>query len=141
MLTSRGWWLLGVSLLVLFLGLGIGSPMLTLTPLTLILWLGGEWIVFALRTPLAVRRLRVVREVRDERGPVATLWAGRTFEVVARLEGGEPPRLPYAAVADRPPFTVDCVGAAPTADGPVGPDDVPGAALSHPLPGAGAGPV
>ncbi len=70
MLTPRAWWLLGVSLLVLLLGLGIGSLALTLTPLTLILWFGGEWLVFAVRIPLAVRRLRVVREVRDGRGPV-----------------------------------------------------------------------
>ena len=120
MLTPRAWWLLGVSLLVLLLGLGIGSPALTLTPLTLILWFGGEWLAFAVRIPLAVRRLRVVREVRDGRGPVATLWAGRTFEVVARLEGDGPLRLPYAAVADRPPFAVDPLGDPPAADGPVG---------------------
>ncbi len=122
MLTPRAWWLLGVSLLVLLLGLGIGSLALTLTPLTLILWFGGEWLAFAVRVPLAVRRLRVVREVRDGRGPVTTLWAGRTFEVVARLEGG-PLRLPYAAVADRPPFAVDPLADPPTADGPVGRGD------------------
>jgi len=46
--------------------------------------------------------LRVVREVRDERGPVTTLWAGRAFEVVARLEGDGPLRLPYAPAAAPP---------------------------------------
>jgi uncharacterized protein (DUF58 family) len=123
MLTPRAWWLLGISLLILFLGLGIGSPTLSLVPLTFILWVGGEWFLFAVRTPQAVRRLRVVREVHDERGPVAALWAGRTFEVVARLEGNGI-RLPYAAAADRPPFAVDPPGDPPSADGPVGRGDV-----------------
>ncbi|HVS37061.1 MAG TPA: DUF58 domain-containing protein [Gemmataceae bacterium] len=124
MLTPRAWWFLCVCLLVLLLGLWIGSPALTLTPLTLLLWFGGEWFVFAVRTPLAVRRLRVVRQVRDERGPVAVLWAGRTFEVVVRLKGDGLLRLPYAAIADRPPFAVSCVGEPPGADGPVGRGDV-----------------
>src|SRR5665213_1393057 len=87
MLTSRAWWFLCISLLVLILGLGIGSSALTLVPLTLILWFGAEWLLFGLRLSLAVRRLRVAREIYDERGGVATLWAGRIFEVGLRLEG------------------------------------------------------
>ena len=124
MLTPRAWWFLAISLLALLVGLRSGSPALTLVPLTLLLWFGGEWLVFALRIPLAVRRLRVVREVREERGPATTLWAGRVFEVVARLEGDGPFRLPFVAVTDRPPFAVDLLGPPPTADGPVGRGDV-----------------
>jgi uncharacterized protein (DUF58 family) len=120
MLTSRAWWFLCISLLVLLLGLGIGSSALTLVPLSLILWFGGEWLLFAVRIPLAVRRLRVLREVYDERGVVATLWAGRTFEVGIRLEGTGPLRLPYVALADRPAFAVAYLDGPLTADGTVG---------------------
>jgi uncharacterized protein (DUF58 family) len=123
MLTSRAWWFLGVNLLVLLLGLATGWPALTLVPLTLLLWFGGEWLRFALRIPLGVRRLRVVRQVCDERGPVATLWAGRTFEVRLRLEGDGLLRLPYLALADRPPFAVVYLGDQVAADGPVGRGD------------------
>jgi uncharacterized protein (DUF58 family) len=120
MLTARAWWFLCISLLVLLLGLGIGSSALTLVPLTLMLWFGGEWLLFAVRIPLAVRRLRVLREVYDERGVVATLWAGRTFEVGLRLEGIGPLRLPYVALADRPAFAVAYLNGPLTADGAAG---------------------
>jgi len=73
MLTPRAWWFLSLSLLVLLLGLAITSPGLMLAGLALLLWFGGEWLLFAVRVPLAARRLRVVREVRDGRGPVVTL--------------------------------------------------------------------
>jgi uncharacterized protein (DUF58 family) len=123
MLTPRAWWFLTISLLALLFGLCGGWPVLTLVPLTLLLWFGGEWLVFALRVPLAVRRLRVVREVREERGPATTLWAGRVFEVAARLEGDGPLRLPFVAVTDRPPFAVALLDGPRTADGPVGRGD------------------
>ena len=123
MLTSRAWWFLCISLLVLLFGLTIGSPALTLVPLTLLFWFGGEWLLFAVRIPLAVRRLRVLREVYDERGPVATLWAGRPFEVGLRLEAGGRLPLPYVALDDRPPFAVEYLGGPLAADGPVGGGD------------------
>ncbi len=120
MLTSRAWWFLCISLLVLLLGMGIGSSGLTLIPLTLILWFGAEWLLFAVRISQGVRRLRVLREVYDERGAVATLWAGRTFEVGLRLEGTGLLRLPYVALLDRPAFAVTHLDGPLTADGPVG---------------------
>src|SRR6516165_50992 len=80
-----------------------GSTPLTLLGLTLLLWFGGAWLIFALRIPLAVRRLRFSREVRDERGPVTTLWAGRSYDVRVRLVGRGPLTLPLVFAADRPP--------------------------------------
>ncbi len=79
--------------------------------------------VFALRIPFAVRRLRVLREIYDERGGVATLWAGRTFEVGLRLEGTGLLRLPYVALADRPAFAVAYLDGPLKADGAVGGPD------------------
>ncbi len=123
MLTSRAWWVLSINLLVLFFGLTIASPALTLVPLTLLFWFGGEWLLFAVRIPLAVRRLRLLREVYDERGPVVTLWAGRPFEVGLRLEAGGRMALPYVALDDRPPFDLEYLGGPLAADGRVGGDD------------------
>ena len=123
MLTSRAWWFLGVNLLVLLVGLFTGWPALSLVPLTLLLWFGGQWLLFALRIPLGVRGLRVERQVFDERGPVATLWAGRAFEVRLRLAGDGLLRLPFLALADRPPFAVEYLGDQTVADGPVGRGD------------------
>jgi len=123
MLTSRAWWFLSINLLVLFFGLTIASLALTLVPLTLLFWFGSEWLLFAVRIPLAVRRLRLLREVYDERGPVATLWAGRPFEVGLRLEAGGRMPLPYVALDDRPPFDLEYLGGPFAADGRVGGGD------------------
>jgi uncharacterized protein (DUF58 family) len=132
MLTTRAWWFLFLSSVALLVGVVgvpvvaggvfvlVGSTPLTLLGLTLLLWFAAVWALFVVRIPLAVRRLRVAREVRDERGPVPTLWAGRTYEVRVRLEGGGLLPLPLVVAADRPPFAVEHVSGAASADGPVG---------------------
>src|SRR4051812_10121974 len=103
MLTSRGWWLLVGVLAVTAYGL-LGPPdhntrSVALLGLTLGLWFAWEWFWFALRVRLALPRLQVRRQLRDARGPVDTLWAGRSFEVRAELELSEGvPGLPYASV-------------------------------------------
>ncbi len=120
MLTSRGWWFLLVVLLLLanaVLGpyavnalwpghLPLHQPSsLGLLPLTLLLWFLWEWLLFTLRAH-AVRRLTFHRELRDDRGPVTTLWAGRTFHVRVRLEVAGSLGFPYLVVTDRVPFGV-----------------------------------
>src|SRR3954470_5863167 len=52
---------------------GPGS-VLILLGLALALWFAWEWLLHAVRVRTTVRRLRVVREVSDERGAVTTLW-------------------------------------------------------------------
>src|SRR5438128_76 len=104
MLTSRGWWFLIVVLSLLALGVfdappsrgghGGHSTLMALT-LTLLLWFLGEWLLFALRVSLAVPALRLRREVRDTRGPVDTLWAGRSFAVLVELRLPHWGSLPY----------------------------------------------
>jgi uncharacterized protein (DUF58 family) len=122
MLTSRSWWfLLAVGGM---LALGVVAPFvpLALGCLTLLLWFGWEWLLFAVRVETAVRGLRVGREVSDGRGPVATLWAGQTFRVRGTLEAGGSAGLPYLAAADPVPFGVERVDGEVAAEGAVGPD-------------------
>ncbi|MBV9124780.1 MAG: DUF58 domain-containing protein [Planctomycetes bacterium] len=109
MVTSRGWWFLGTVLVLLALAVLPHQPNLSLgvLSLTLLLWFAGEWLVFVVRARILSRRLRVFREVRDARGPVATLWAGRLFQVVVELRLSSPAGLPYVAFADFLPFAAD----------------------------------
>jgi uncharacterized protein (DUF58 family) len=127
MLTSRG------SLLVLVV-VGILAAALLLPPipgfsaegrqtgmillaLTVGLWLTWEWVAFTIRARIVVRRLKVERIVRDEQGPVASLWAGRSFfvDVIVHLPEGLP--LSHMVLADRLPFGVELVATVPLHSG------------------------
>jgi uncharacterized protein (DUF58 family) len=78
-----------------------------LLALTLLLWFVWEWLLFAARARLLVRRLAIRRELFDEHGRIETLWAGVPFRV--RVEIAVPGALavPYLTVADRLPFGVE----------------------------------
>lgn len=116
MLTSRGWWFLVVVLVLLVLGLLGRQAAPVVLALTLLLWLLGEWLLFAVRSRLVAPALVVERELRDERGPVETLWAGRAFEVRVRLRLDHALGLPHVAVADWVPFGLEYVDGATGAD-------------------------
>jgi uncharacterized protein (DUF58 family) len=103
-MTARGWWCLFSAMLVLVCGILRPQPVLTLVGLTMLLWLGWEWLFFAIRVRTLLKKLRVERQVCDERGPVTTLWAGRGFTVRAALTMQGVGRLPYVAVTDPVPF-------------------------------------
>jgi uncharacterized protein (DUF58 family) len=107
MLTSRGWWFLVTVLLLLLLGLLVRQATLPVLALTLLLWFLGEWLLFTVRARLVAPHLVVEREVLDERGPVETLWAGRTFDVRVRLRLDHPMTLPHVGVADWLPFGLE----------------------------------
>jgi uncharacterized protein (DUF58 family) len=119
MLTARAWWFLLPALGML--GVGIGGHFLpvTLVGLTLVLWFGCEWLVFTVRSLNVARQARVHREVGDERGPVTTLWAGRTFEVRVGLHLAGLRRLPHAAITDLIPYGVEHEQGSCFADGEV----------------------
>ncbi|MCI0463771.1 MAG: DUF58 domain-containing protein [Gemmataceae bacterium] len=119
MLTARGWWFLVVVLGLLLLALWTNTPPLALVCLTLLSWFLGGWLLFAVRLRLLHGRLRVEREILDERGPVDALWAGRTFRVRTRLclDGSLP--SPYLRAADRIPFGLRCPGGTTERDGTV----------------------
>jgi uncharacterized protein (DUF58 family) len=126
MLTARGWWFLLFVLTALGTGAILalrGPATLLLVGLALALWLGWEWAAFAAQACLAARRLTVRRELRDERGPVTTLWAGRSFTVrlTARLDG--PLALTHALLADRPPAGAGPAEGDPRWHGPLAPGE------------------
>src|SRR5262245_23879454 len=109
MLTPRGWWLLLFLLALLALMVLAGLTPVVLVCVTLILWFAGEWVVFALRTLSAVRALRVERVLRDDRGPVESLWAGKTFDVHVTLRLDGQTDLGYVRLRERVPFAVEFV--------------------------------
>ena len=105
MLTSRGWWMLVLTLVVGMIG-GVmalrGSSTLLLVCVAVALWYTWEWAVFCHHARITGRRLRLQRHVIDDRGPVTTLWAGQSYRVSVRiaLERG---RLPFVVLSDRWP--------------------------------------
>src|SRR5439155_10991129 len=126
MLTSRGWWFLIVVLSLLAVavldttpgrGASGGHWILIGLTLTLLLWFLGEWLLFALRVSLAVPALRIRREVRDDRGPVDTLWAGRSFAVHVHLRLPHWGSLPYLKLTDHVPFGIEQGGGESAVDG------------------------
>ncbi len=119
MLTTRGWWFLVVSLLVLALGLFAEIAPLAPVGLALVLWIAAVGLLFYVRARFVVRRLRVRRVVTDERGPVDTLWVGRSFDVQVELRLDGPLGLPHVVAADRVPFAAILLEGTAEAIGPV----------------------
>jgi uncharacterized protein (DUF58 family) len=107
MLTTRGWWFLAISTLVLLLGVLSLNLTLAVLGLTLVLWFFGQALLFVFRTRLLGRHLLVERELRDERGRVDNLWAGRTFEVRVTVRLESVLTLPHVAIADWVPLGVE----------------------------------
>jgi uncharacterized protein (DUF58 family) len=104
MLTNRGFWILATTLAVLGVSLGTGhSPALTLVGLSLLAWFLATWVVFAFRMHTLAGRLYVRRVIRDQRGPVRSLWAGQSYRVRARFVCESPVLSPYLRIADRVP--------------------------------------
>ena len=115
MLTSRGWWLLLLILTLLALGVvmvlepnrtndSLIRQYLLLLGLGLALWFAWEWGRFAIQARLAVRNFALTRELRDERGPVTTLWAGQTFTVRGRARLGGSLSIDHVLLSDHPPM-------------------------------------
>ncbi len=85
----------------------------------LLLWLGWEALVFYFRTRILVPRLIVARAVQDDRGPIHSLWAGRSFTVRAELQVPGWLELPYVVIEDLVPFSLVLVEGLARAEGPV----------------------
>jgi uncharacterized protein (DUF58 family) len=107
MITARGWWFLVLVFSLLTLGaFDEHGWTLTVVALTLLLWSLWEWLLFALRVRLAVPPLHCQRELSDERGPVETLWAGRSFRVRIQCRLDHWLSLPQVSLADYLPLGV-----------------------------------
>ncbi len=123
MLTGRAWWLLVVSVLLLGFGLALGQPIFTLIGMALVVWLTSEALLFSFRAQWVVRGLRLYRQLRDDRGPVTSLWAGRSFEVRLLLTLDARFGLPYIAFEEPTPFALEVVDGVPHAEGPISADE------------------
>src|SRR6516164_9251609 len=117
MLTTRGWRFALAAAALLVLGVVLDVVPAALVGLALTACFLTEWSLFTIRVRTGKGRFHFVREVRDERGPVDSLWAGRSFET--RIEVGikGSPALPYVSAADLIPFDVEYISGANEADG------------------------
>jgi uncharacterized protein (DUF58 family) len=106
MLTRRGWWFLIVILCLLLLGALANFVALAVVALGLLVWFSYEGLSFAIRARFIVPDLRVIREVRDDRGPAATLWAGRRFQARFGIASKSDYALPYMVVTEFVPFGI-----------------------------------
>jgi uncharacterized protein (DUF58 family) len=104
MLTSRGWLFTVFVVFLLVLAVGTQQTVLAVLLLSLGFWFAWEWLLFAVRARIVVRQVQVNREVCDERGPVESLWAGRTFTVRVEVRLEERLGLSYVSVVDHVPF-------------------------------------
>jgi uncharacterized protein (DUF58 family) len=118
MLTSRGWLFLIFTILLLAFAMldwvvlpMVGVPWpdypnttLELIGLTVLGWFCWEWLLFALRARVLVRRLRLERTLGDSHGSVETLWARRAIEVRLRLVLDAGLRLPYIRISEQLPL-------------------------------------
>ncbi|WP_020473943.1 DUF58 domain-containing protein [Zavarzinella formosa] len=112
MLTSRGWWLLGVSTLLTLLGALLSRRQgdgLAIIGITILTWFLVEWALFAYQAFFVLPRLRISREIRDERKAVPLLWANGEFDIVVKVQLDRG-RLPDVFLEDAVPFVVTKIG-------------------------------
>src|SRR5262249_61893927 len=116
-MTTRGWWCLLVAGLMLLVGVLMTLSSLVVTGLAIVLWIGWEWLFFSIRLRTLLRRLRVEREVSDDRVAVTTLWTGRDYNVRVALHLDGEGWLPFVLAADCVPFGVQHEDGPTTIDG------------------------
>jgi uncharacterized protein (DUF58 family) len=117
MLTTRGWWFFLTVLLVLTVSVWREMPGVSLVALTLLVWFLANWLLFQVRLLAIHGRLRIVRQLADEKGAVQTLWVGRTFQVRIRLCNDTLFSIPYLRIQERVPFGVKRLPGATHAEG------------------------
>lgn len=104
MLTSRGWWFLLVVVALLSMAIVTNTPAVGITTVALLGWFFWTGLVFTIRLRLLAGKLRIVRQIRDDRGPIHSLWAGRAFRVHLQLRSSSLLPSPYLRVTERVPF-------------------------------------
>ncbi|HEV3238490.1 MAG TPA: DUF58 domain-containing protein, partial [Gemmataceae bacterium] len=123
MLTRRGWWFLIAVLGLLLLGALANFMALAVVALGLLIWFSYEGLSFAIRARFVVPDLRVVREVRDDHGRAATLWAGRRFQARFGIESKSNYGLPYLVVTEFVPFGIKPLSAPKPIEGALEPGE------------------
>jgi uncharacterized protein (DUF58 family) len=121
MLTSRGLLFAFAVGGLLTLAVLTHQPVLAILTLSLLLWFGWEWLLFAVRARIVARQVALQREICDDRGPVESLWAGQTFTVRVELRLEEWLGLSYVAAIDRVPFEATHVNGEIRTDGALRP--------------------
>jgi uncharacterized protein (DUF58 family) len=143
MLTSRGWMVLLAVILLVAFGIfapafkdfaqadpprGLGKPYLLTNPNTVALigialglWFGWQWLLFVLAVSSLRRGLGIERQLRDDRGPVDTLWTGRTFRVRTLITLKSRFGLPHIRLMEWISGGVDRVEGEPWYEGPMRP--------------------
>src|SRR5262249_10793611 len=96
---------------------------LAVLALALLLWFAWEWLLFAVRARIIARQVELRRFANDERGPVDSLWAGRTFAVHVELRLSEWLGLAYVAAGGSGPLRAGHVGGEVHTDGALGPEE------------------
>jgi uncharacterized protein (DUF58 family) len=112
MLTSRGWWLLLVTLFVTGMGTALANVRgvgLALLGLVVLSFLVIEWCRFLFPLRMGLPRIQIERELHDDRGPIVTLWAKRTFTVTVRITAPGRMSMPLVLADDRFPFGLELV--------------------------------
>lgn len=109
MITSRGWWfLMGTTVLVAVAVLR-DDRALAILGFSLFLWFFWEWALIVFRVNFVLPHLQLIRRLLDDKGAVETLWAGRSFDVELELSLGSSHELPYLRVLDFAPFGLEQV--------------------------------
>lgn len=132
MITYRGWLFLLTVLVILVVGFldrivffwrrggnEFANVSLVFLGMSLGLWFAWEWLLFAVRARIMVRRLKIERVLFDERGPIDTLWARRAFQVRVIVRLSSWLRLPYVKLDDRLPYAAELGEGTPWYEGPV----------------------
>jgi uncharacterized protein (DUF58 family) len=118
MLTQRGWWLVLTIAGLLVIGAWSGFALLGRLALAFLAWFAFEWLRFAISVRATAPGLAIDRQVRDERGDVTTLWAGRNFVVEVNLRSKpRRPALSFVVADDAVPFEVEKIAGEVSAAG------------------------
>lgn len=113
MLTSRGWWLLVVIGLQVFLGVVV-LPTWSVTPavigLAFLAWFGWEWAIFHWRLTSVISQLRVERRIVQNEREVPMVWAGVHFTVRLNVDYEAGVSVPFVRIEDRIPTGQEWIG-------------------------------
>lgn len=84
--TARARWMIVLSLAAAGVGLWRQLPFVVLLALTLLIWVGLEWVLFRYRVGAVLGQLQAHRQLQGPQGPTRMLWESRSAEVQVLLQ-------------------------------------------------------